>query len=123
MFKIIKKMDLVLCGILILLGILSTVWVLSGDAEGSRAVVTVAGRQYGTYSLSEDRVVTVRQKGHTNEITIKGGKVSMSFSDCKNQICVHTGQISKTSQNITCLPNKVMIRIEDGEEDFDAVSN
>lgn len=46
----------------------------------------------------------------------------MSYSDCKNQICVEDGKISRTNQSIVCLPNKVVVEITGGEEEFDAVA-
>lgn len=123
MFKIIKKADIILFVILILIGLGLSWWSAASGAQGQKAVVTVDGRLYGTYSLHEDQTISIRQNGHLNKITIKGGTVQMSYSDCKNQVCVKDGKISKTNQSIVCLPNKVMVEITGGEEEFDAISN
>ncbi len=120
MNRYIKKADILLFIVILVIGMAVSFWTLSGSDAGERAVVTVDGRLYGTYPLMQDQEIDVRQNGHQNHITIKDGQVSMTFSDCHNQVCVNTGKISKTSQTIVCLPNKVMVEIvsdEGGEAD------
>lgn len=123
MFNMIKKTDIVLFVVLMIFGLaLSALSLFSGTA-GQKIEVTVDGELYATYSLAENRDIEIKENGHTNKITIKDGTVQMSYSDCKNQICVHDGRISMTNQSIVCLPNKVMVEIVGGEEEFDAISN
>ena len=123
MFKIIKKADIVLFVILILIGLGLSWWSAASAVYGQKAVITVDGQLYGTYRLDENQTIEVRQDGHLNKITIKDATVQMSYSDCKNQVCVKDGKISRTNQSIVCLPNKVMVEITGGEEDYDAISN
>ena len=108
----IKKADIVLFILILIFGGTVSWWSLTTNSAGDRAIVTVDGELYGTYSLSEDQTIEVVQDGgHTNHITIKDGTVSMTYSTCKNQVCVDTGVISETKDSIVCLPNKVMIEI------------
>lgn len=58
-------------------------------------------------SLNKDYEV----KLDTNTVVIKNKKVYMLDSDCKNQICVNTGEISKKGESIVCLPNRVTAEI------------
>ena len=44
-------------------------------------------------------------------IVIQNGKVHVDYSGCDNQICIHEGEKSYINEMITCLPNKVYIRI------------
>ncbi len=108
----IKKADVVLFLLILVFGLAVTWWSLSQNQAGQQVVVTVGGQIYGTYDLSMDQEIQVIQDDHLNYITIKDGKVSMSFSDCSNQVCVHTGWISETKDTIVCLPNKVVIEIQ-----------
>lgn len=119
----IKKADIFLLIFLVAIGIALSYFSVAGSITGSKVLVTLDGKIYGTYSLSEDQVITVEQKNHLNKITIKEGHVSMSFSDCHNQVCVKHSEISKTSESIVCLPNKVMIEIQGKGGDYDAISN
>ncbi len=122
MFKFIKKADIILFAVLVIAG-LTLSWLSVRDSgSGQEVVVTAGGQLYGTYDLSRDQEITIDQHGHINKITIKNGQVQMSYSDCKNQICINDGKISKTSQSIVCLPNKVMVEITGGEEELDGVS-
>lgn len=111
----IKKADIILFFFILIFGFLISWWSLSGNAEGQRAVITVDGQIYGVYDLSENQVIEVNQNGHQNYITIKDGLVSMSFSDCRNQVCVNSAPISQTKDTIVCLPNKVLIEIQSEE--------
>lgn len=123
MFKIIKKADIILFVILVVLSVVLSVAVAFGSVDGSQVVVTVAGEPYGTYRLNQDQEVTVKQRNHVNKFIIKGGKVQMMESDCKNKICIHDGAISKTHQTLVCLPNRVVIEIKGGGEEYDTISN
>ena len=109
----IKKADIVLFILILVFGLAVSWWSLTTNTGGDKAIVTVDGELYGTYSLSQDQTIEVVQKdGHTNYITIKDGMVSMAYSTCKNQVCVNAGAISETRDSIVCLPNKVMIEIQ-----------
>ncbi|STO00460.1 Uncharacterized protein conserved in bacteria [[Eubacterium] infirmum] len=122
MFRIIKKADIILFICLILIGGALSYLAFSGSSTGDLVVVKVNGEIYGKYSLSKDRTITVNRNGHMNKITIKGGKVQVSKSSCKNQICVKQGSISTTHQSIVCIPNRVVVSIEGKGGEYDVIS-
>lgn len=107
----IKKADIILLIILVVLGLGASFLSVFGKTAGDQVRVSVDGEVYGIYHLNQDQEIDVTRDGHTNHITIKDGTVSMSYSDCKNQICVHTGAISETKDSIVCLPNRVVVEI------------
>ncbi len=90
---------------------------------GGREMVRIVsyGEEYGTYPLEKDAEIEITHDGHKNIVIIRDGIVHMDYSNCKNQICVHTGEISKKGDTIVCLPNYVIVEIigtgEGGEED------
>ena len=122
MFRIIKKADIILFICLILIGGALSYLAFSGSSTGDLVVVKVNGEIYGKYSLTKDRIITVNRDGHTNKITIKGGKVQVSKSNCKNQVCVKQGSISSTHQSIVCIPNRVVVSIEGKDGEYDVIS-
>ena len=123
MLKIIRKADIVLFIALILFGAALAVPAFLWHDSGDTVKISLNGKEFGTYSLAEDKEVTVEKDGHVNKVMIKDGKVWMKSASCKNQICVHTGKISNAGQSIVCLPNRVSVTIEGkGGQDYDAVS-
>ena len=122
MFKIIKKADIVLAVVLIAAGLASSYALTFGQSAGDELLVTVGGEKYGSYSLMEEREIAIERDGHINKITIRDGVVSMSFSDCHGQDCVKMAPISKTGENIVCLPHKIILEIEGGETAYDSVA-
>lgn len=107
----IRKADIVLFLILLLLGIALAAASLLGRSRGAEAVIRVNGEIYGSYPLSVSRTITIRRGSHRNVVRIRNGKVFMASASCHNQICVHHKPISETNQSIVCLPNRVSVEI------------
>jgi len=85
-------------------------------ASGDKITVHAEDNVY-EFSLREDGIQRV--KGHLGEtvIEIKGGRAHIISSPCKNKTCIRQG-FGKT---LVCLPNKVMVHVEDSEG-YDAVA-
>ena len=81
----------------------------SGD--GQKVRVIYREEVVGIYPLKKDIDVEVERDGHLNIISIQNKSVYMKYSDCKNQICVNTGKISRAGEIIVCLPNYVIVEI------------
>ena len=107
----IKKADIALFFVLLAVGLTISWASLNSGQTGDKVRISVGGETYGVYDLAQDRTIQVRQNGHTNNIIIEGGHVSMASSDCANQVCVNTGAIYLAGDSIVCLPNRVMVEI------------
>ncbi len=124
----IKKNDVILIVVLLVAALLAYGGIRiyseknTGDAV---AIVTVDGEEYGRYPLDED--ITKRlefEDGTYNVLVIKEGKADITEASCPDKICVDHRPINKTGQTIVCLPNRVMVEIENGEEsEVDSVTN
>ena len=125
MFKgIIRKADILLAGVLILIGVAASLWISQFDTSGSRVVIKTDGKVYGSYSISEDRTITVKQGKKTNTVRIHDGEVSVSLASCHNQVCVKHKAIHTTGESIICLPNKMVVQIQGkGGDEYDAISS
>lgn len=121
LFDIIKRSDIILLLFILLTAFLVFIPYKSGlyaaDASPAEVVVTQNGKEYLRCSLFEDRIIDMG----SNIISVENGSVHMKSADCKNQVCVNTGEINKTGQSIICLPNRITVRIT-GEEGPDAVT-
>ena len=78
------------------------------------------GRQAGRYPLAEDRRVTIGAADY-NVLEIKDGAAAVAEANCGDHTCVRTGRISREGETIVCLPHRLVVRIEGGDEPlFDA---
>lgn len=116
-----RKADFLLFFIFIATALISA-FTFPRPAEGKEMVRIISnGEEFGTYPLDQDKTIDITRDGHHNIVIIQDGAVHMDYSNCKNQICVHTGEISDKSETIVCLPNYVIVEIigngEEGEED------
>ncbi len=73
--------------------------------------VRISGKLYGTYDLQKDQTIEIRNRYGTNALSIRNSAVSMTESDCRNQICVQTGSINEPGQMIVCLPHRLSAEI------------
>lgn len=75
--------------------------------KGSRVVVNAAGVKY-EYSAELDGTYTVAGELGPTTFEIKDGRVRIIDSPCPNKTCISQGWHNP----LVCLPNKVMITVE-----------
>lgn len=121
--KIIRKADIILAVLLVVLGLLISYFFSFGNEAGKELVVTVNGHEYGIYSLKEDQEITVNVNGNENVFVIQDSSVKMKFSNCTGQDCVYQHAISKSGETIVCLPNRVVLEVTGGKDGYDSVSH
>jgi len=86
---------------------------------GGSAVVRVSGKEYGTYSLSQDQIIEIRGKDSgTNLLVIQNGKASIEEASCPDLLCVHQGSVYRQGESIICLPNEVVVEITGTKEEL-----
>ena len=73
-----------------------------------------------TLSLEEETSFEIGGK-YTNVITVSGGPIPITASDCPGEDCVHSGAIKATGRSIVCLPNELEVRVISGASDVDFV--
>lgn len=125
MIASLRKADILLFFSFLALAALIAVLPLMRSAGSDQKVRVISGGEVvGIYPLENDIEVEVSRDGHLNIVSIKDKKVHMEYSDCRNQVCVHTGEITRPGETIVCLPNYVIVEIigsREGGEDDDAV--
>lgn len=106
-----RKLIILICAIFVTAVIAgAAVWLLR--PAGAQVVVTVNGREYGTYDLHKDQTVRITGDNWYNLMEIKDGEAAVVESDCDNQICVHTPPLNeKTVGIIVCLPHGVAVEL------------
>lgn len=92
------------------------------NKNNSFVIINVDGKEYSKYKLlGTDEKINVKTKYGENTIEIKKGKVNMTHSDCKDQLCVEMNEISKSGESIICLPNRTVVTIKSINNDLDVV--
>lgn len=121
-----KKNDLILIGsvlvvaLLLLLGIkLYGIW----TTKDGQAVVTINGEEVKRFPLNQDTEFLFETEYGYNRLVIKDGEAMIREADCPDGICAGHNAISKQKETIVCLPHKLVVTIENGEEgEFDAIA-
>ncbi len=103
-----KKADIIIIGTVALCFLLSIIMLVSFSKQGSRVIIKQDNKIVYNQSIKTDNKIELE----TNVITIKDGMVFVSDANCKNQVCVKKGKISKKGESIVCLPNKVIVEIK-----------
>jgi len=116
------RADLLLVSLLLVLALLAVGLALCLRTPGGVAVIRVGDTEYGRYPLSEDREITVTlPEGGYNVIVIRDGRVSVSDADCPDRLCVKTPAARFRHQTVICLPHRVTVTVEGGEDSADFV--
>ena len=116
-----KKNDVILIAALLVVALLTAggmrIWQMNNTKDTANVVVTIDGEVYGTYPLSEDRTERIElPDGSYNILIISDGYADVSEASCPDQICVKHNHIRYSKESIVCLPNKVVVTVEGGED-------
>lgn len=123
-----KKNDFLLIGVVLVLALAAYLGmsIFQGlNTHDAEAVVLIDGEEYGSFPLDTDLIERIElSDGSFNVLEIKEGKADVTEASCPDGVCVNHRAVSKQGQSITCLPNKLVVEIRNGEESgVDAITN
>lgn len=110
----IKKADIVLFVVLLLLGV-GSIALTRIEIKDATVEISVDGKTYMAASLDKDQEIVIDNEYGKNIVVIEDKKVYVKEADCAGQDCVHMNPISKGGQMIMCLPHKLLVSIEEGD--------
>lgn len=112
-----KKKDLLFgVGIIIVALVMLLAMQLTRGEEGNQIQITLDGKIYGTYALSKDQTIEVKNGDFYNKVRIEDGKAYMKEANCPDGYCEEQGKISGHTQTIVCLPHKLVVEVLDNGE-------
>ncbi len=94
----------------------------SERVEGDEAVVSVGHGEVARISLQDDGRFPVNGILGESVLRVEDGQVRFVESPCPGRFCIHAGWISRTGQVAACLPNGVVVEIQGGAREFDAIN-
>lgn len=112
----IKKRDIVLAAVLLILGITGVLIVKYGLKSGNTADIYIDDKLVQTIDMSVDDEYTFQTDKGSNTVEVRNGAVSMKSADCPDKVCVRMGTKNRNGETITCLPHKLVIEVHGGQE-------
>lgn len=97
-------------------------WVHQSTGQGTVANLYQNGVLIRSIDLSQVRepeVFTIEGPIGGNTIQAEQGRIRVSSADCPDQICVRQGWLADGVTPIVCLPNQLVIRVENGPNELD----
>ena len=112
-----KKKDLLFGARIIIVALVMLLAMqLTRGEEGNQIQITLDGKIYGTYALSKDQTIEVKNGDFYNKVRIEDGKAYMKEANCPDGYCEEQGKISGHTQTIVCLPHKLVVEVLDNGE-------
>lgn len=113
--------DFVIIGIVLLLAAALTA-VLAAGTQGDRlyAEIWQDNQLVERVALTDDTDRTIDLDGH-NVIVLSGKSARMESADCRDQVCVRSGTLTRAGQVAVCLPNRVVLKIVGETGEIDAI--
>lgn len=96
--------------------------------SGENIEIYVDNKLYKTYSIDDNEEIKIKSKEGYNIVKIHDHGVQITDASCPDKVCVHSGFITKPSESIVCLPNRVHVKIttddnRNYENEEDIISN
>lgn len=113
--------DFVIIGTVLLLAAALTA-ALAAGTQGERlyAEIWQDNQLVERVALTDDTDRTIDLDGH-NVIVLSGKSARMESADCRDQVCVRTGTLTRAGQVAVCLPNRVVLKIVGETGEIDAI--
>ena len=109
--------------ILIIMLIIISIWIFVGYSffakNGTNVRIYVDKELYVELDLSVNQTKKITTEYGTNIIRIKDNKVNVQSASCDNQICVNHKAISNAKESIVCIPNRLVVTIEENVDESD----
>ena len=121
--RIIKKMDIVIIAVLLIISFTPHLIFFKTSQKSSKnnyAIIQVDGKIHKKIDLSKvkkSEKVNLNLPNGKNTLLIKDNSIQMDSANCNDALCVKQGNISKVGQTIICLPHKLIIEIKGDELD------
>lgn len=108
--------DRLIIGMSVLVALLSLLGRMLWARLNGNPVLVVKGQQGEVYRAAlheQPRTITVTGPVGKSVVEVSDTGVRMLESDCPDKICVHMGWIKRAGQVIVCMPNRVIITLEE----------
>lgn len=88
----------------------------SEEAQGALTNIAVQTLSQDNWKEEAETLTAEAVTGEYNLFSCENGEIRMLQSSCPDLICVHHAAVSRTGENIVCLPHKLVIEIVGAQE-------
>ncbi len=76
------------------------------------------------FLYEKDKDIDLDFKGDIGltKVKIEHGIASITYSECRDQVCVDMGEIKNSAHIAACLPNRLILGMDQTDEDIDVIS-
>ncbi|MFC1540850.1 NusG domain II-containing protein [Candidatus Latescibacterota bacterium] len=117
MLKYFTKGDIILVAVFAVLSLASVAWMRNLYNGGKHVVVEVDGHLALELLLDSDVTESVTGPLGETVVSIENGTARFIESPCPHKYCIRMGRISRRSEIIVCVPNRVFMTIRGGSEE------
>ena len=116
-----NKSDLILITIVFVISVILIVILMNNSSSGNYAFVYYENKIIKKIDLSKNDIYKV--DGYNGEVVIevKNHKIGVINETSPYHLCSKQGFVSSSLEPIVCLPNKIVIKIEEENTELDAV--
>lgn len=100
----------------LLLGVAASFALLDGRPAGARVLVERDGRLLFSAPLNESRRVSLPGPLGDTLLEIAEGRARILSSPCPHKTCMGMGGVFRRGELIACLPNRLVISIQGGDD-------
>lgn len=113
-----NKIFIIIIAVIFLAGILGSIYVMTRP-HGSTVDIIQDGKILYSFDLSSaaDRTIDIEYNGRINRVRLENGQIYVEEADCPDKICVKTGPLRSDGLPIVCLPNHLIIKFADKDND------
>ena len=111
MNKTIKIGDVFLIAGLLILSIGGIIFLKINSKPGATVEISVGGDLVKVFELKDNTEYRVHTEAGDNLVCIEAGKVTVTWADCPDKVCVNHEPIDETGETIICLPHKLVVEI------------
>ena len=107
-----KKRDFILILSIVVVAITAFLVIHFTKVDGDSVAIYVDSELVEVISLEDDGIYELN--GGTNVLKIEGKEAFMIEANCPDKKCIKEfGHIKSVGESITCLPNKIVVRVVD----------
>lgn len=106
-----KKDCIFITAVLFTAALSALVTALFQNGAGQAVRITIDGKLYGEYSLSDNRTIIIDEPLGYNRVVIENGTAYMDGADCPDKYCMDYKPVSKGNETIICLPHRLVVEV------------